>query len=98
MAGPDIFVSFGADTAGLEAAMASSKASVEALTRELATLAREQVQTGASADFALGQKMVEIARHLDQARNAAGELTRGHEKLGKSADSLKAHFEGISSR
>ena len=46
--------------------------------------------------------MLETARHLDQARNAAGELTQGHEKLGELADrqkgnsALKAHFEGVS--
>ena len=102
MAGPDLFISFGADTSGLEAAMASSKASVNAFTRELAALAREQIETGAAADSALGQKMVETARKLDQARNAAHELTQGQQNLGGSAehlggvvDTLKQRFEGV---
>ena len=91
MSDSDIYISFGGDTG----ALASAKASTSAFSRELATLAREQVAAGASAESALGQKMLETARHLDQARSAASELTHGHEKLGESADRQKGNFGGL---
>lgn len=92
----DIYVSFGADTAGLEASLASAKASVSALARELGTLAREQVKTGADAESALGQHMLAVARELDEAKRASSELK---EKLGEGAEGgflagVKENLEG----
>ena len=68
MAAADVYVSFGADTGGLEAAMAIAKAEVTAMTRELNALAREMRTTGASADSELGQKVLAAGASLASAK------------------------------
>ena len=50
MASSDVFVQFGADVGGLEAAFAGAKAETTALAREMKTLASEMQSTGAAAD------------------------------------------------
>jgi len=68
MAAADVYVSFGADTGGLEAALALAKAEVTAMTRELNTLAREMQKTGASADSELGQKVLALGESVALAK------------------------------
>jgi hypothetical protein len=85
MAGGEVYVTFGGDTGALEASLASAKASVSAFTRELGQLAREQVKTGADAESALGQRMLEAAKHLDEAKehvHGLKEEMEGGEKVG----------------
>ncbi len=82
MAG-DIYVTFGGDTAALEASLASAKASVNSFARELAALSREQIATGASADSELGQKMLAVAAQLTQAKGAVSGLKGELGELGK---------------
>lgn len=84
MAG-DIYVTFGGDTAGLEASLASAKASVNYFARELAALSRAQIATGASADSELGQKMLAVAAQLTQAKGVAAGLKGELGGLGKEA-------------
>jgi phage-related protein len=66
-----VYVTFGGDSSELEASMASAKAAVSAMTRELAALARQQVAAGSSAETELGQHMLAVAAHLTEAREAA---------------------------
>jgi hypothetical protein len=74
MAAADVYVSFGADTGGLEAALAVAKAEVTAMTRELNKLAREMQSTGATADSELGQKVLGIGASLATAKARAAEF------------------------
>ncbi len=76
----DIFVSFGADTGGLEAGVAIAKAQVQGMTRELTSLAREMVKTGASADSELGQKL----------RALGGQLAESKEQVAGFKEKLKS--------
>ena len=82
----DIYVSFGGDTASLEASLASAKTAVSNLARELAALSREQAATGASADSEIGQKMLAVAAQLTAAKSAVtglkGELSTVGEAAG----------------
>jgi len=68
MAGSDIYVTFGGDTAGLEASAAAARASINALANDMRSLARQMQATGASADSELGQKMLATAAKLVDAR------------------------------
>lgn len=79
----DVYVSFGADTGGLEAGVALAKAEVTAMTRELTALAREMVKTGASADSELGQKL----------RALGGELAEAKEQVSGFKEKLKPEGE-----
>jgi hypothetical protein len=79
--------------------IASAKASVSSFTRELATLARQQVATGAGADSALGQKMLEVVRHLDEAKESVAGLKEklkpeGGGESGGFLGGLKKQLEG----
>ncbi len=58
----DIYVSFGAETGELEAAMARSKAEVAALARELRQTANETQESGADIDSSLGKSLSEIGQ------------------------------------
>jgi hypothetical protein len=64
----DIYVTFGGDTAGLEASAATAKAAINALARDLASLSRQMQNTGAAADSELGQKVLATATKLTVAR------------------------------
>lgn len=57
----DVYVTFGGNTAGLEASVAAARATVNKFTRELASLSREVVKTGADAESELGQKLLSSA-------------------------------------
>jgi hypothetical protein len=94
----DIFVSFGADTGGLEAGVALAKASVTAMTRELTSLAREMVKAGASADSELGQKLSALGGKLAEAKE---QVSGFKEKLkqeggeGNFLSRMKEQLEGV---
>ena len=64
MASADIAYTFGADAAGLEAAIALAKANVNAYAADLRALAKEMKATGASADSELGEKMKSLGAGL----------------------------------
>ena len=76
--GKDIYVAFGADTGGLEAALALAKQNVTAMTRELNKLAKEMKTTGAAADSDLGARMktagAALAETKSQAKGFADQL------------------------
>lgn len=74
MASADVYVSFGADTGGLEAAMAIAKADVTAMTAELRKLAREMQSTGAAADSELGNRVLAAGTSLATAKAHATEI------------------------
>lgn len=76
MAG-DVYISFGGDTAGLEAAISVAKAEVKSLQAEMNALGREMQSTGATADSALGQSLRAAAENLVNAKAHTKEL--GHE-------------------
>jgi hypothetical protein len=71
----DIFVRFGADTGGLEAALALTKANVQGMTRELGSLARQMRTTGAGADSELGQKMRALGEQIAGAKSQALDIS-----------------------
>ena len=109
MAG-DIYVSFGAETGELEAAMARSKAEVQALGRELAATAREMQRSGADMDSSLGKSLTEIGQKMAEAKSHMAELRQemrggddgGVASFGEALEkalspiaSLKAHLSEI---
>ena len=71
----DIYVSFGAETGGLESAFALSKAQAASFGREVANMAREIVRAGDSADAALVQKLGAVSAELSEAKNRAKEFS-----------------------
>jgi hypothetical protein len=104
MSDGSVYVTFGGDTSQLEVAAANAKASVNSLTRELGTLARQQAQAGASADSDIKAKMLEVARSLDQARAgfaqsqaAMREHTQSAAQAGEGLSTLRERVDGIRS-
>jgi hypothetical protein len=97
MASSDVYVSFGADTGGLEAALALTKAQVQATQAELNKLGREMQKTGADADSALASAMVFVANDLTKAKAAAANLSAELKTLGtagaSSANDVANGFE-----
>src|SRR5271165_1110586 len=73
--GADVFVSFGADTGGLEAGFARAKAESKLLANEIANLAAEMVKAGASADSDLGQHLNQLGAQLADVKSHMGELS-----------------------
>ena len=101
MASTDVFVTFGGDTAGLEAALALAKVNVAATAAELRTLAREMQQAGSAATADLGSKMRVAAASLTEAKAAAAGLAsqlRGTstESIGHMAQ-LRETLQGLTS-
>ncbi len=100
MAGSEVYVSFGGDTAGLEASLASANASVRAFARELAALSAEQVKAGASAESEIGRKMLAVATELSEAKERIHELKGeasegGGEAEGGFLSRMKEGLEGV---
>lgn len=77
----DIYVAFGADTGGLEAALARANANVRALTRELNGVAKEMEKTGAAADSQLGMKLKSLGGDLATAKTRAGDISEQLHKM-----------------
>ena len=77
----DIYVAFGADTGGLEAALARANANVRALTRELNGVAKEMQTAGAAADSQLGMKLKSLGGDLATAKERAGGISDQMHKL-----------------
>src|SRR5579885_114921 len=92
MAG-DVYISFGGDTAGLEASIATAKAEVQSLQRELNSLGREMQSTGASADSELGQRMRAVAESLVGARSHSSELKSELSGLGGAAGEAGGYID-----
>jgi hypothetical protein len=86
----DIFISFGADTGGLEAALAVTKAQVAQATRELTALGREMAKTGAKADSDLGQRVAAAGANLATTKARVEELKDTLSTLGGSGSAAKA--------
>ena len=84
MAG-DVYISFGADTGELEAAMAKANAEVRALGRELAQLAGEARKAGSDADSELGQKLSATASALAEAKGHVRDLKQEMRGVGEAA-------------
>lgn len=70
----DIYVSFGADSGGLEAAFALAKAQTKDLASEMNALAREMAKTGATADSEVAQKLTAVGAQFAAAKAHAAEL------------------------
>ena len=99
MASSDLYVTFGADTGGLEAAMAVAKAEVTDLTREINKLGREMQSTGAAGNSALATHLravgVELAEAKERAKGFKESLKpEGGEGEGGFLAGLKEHLEG----
>ncbi len=97
MAG-DVYISFGADTGELEAAMAKANAEVKALGRELASLAGEARKAGADADSELGQKLSATAEALAGAKSHVRDLKeemRDLEKEARKGGEAQTVFDGL---
>ena len=73
MAG-DIYISFGAETGELEAAMAKTKAEVAALGRALTATAREMQKSGQDMDSSLGTHLKEVGAKLAEAKTRIADL------------------------
>ena len=86
----DIYVSFGADTGGLEAALALTKAQVTAMQRELTGMAREMQKTGAAADSELGQRMAALGGQLASAKASAKDISGSLGGLGHALETTGA--------
>ena len=99
MAG-DVYISFGGDTAGLEAAISVAKAEVKSLQAEMNALGREMQSTGSTADSALGQSLRAAAENLVNAKAHAGELRQelgGLNREGEGGGFFSKFKEGITS-
>ncbi len=83
----DIYVTFGGDTAALEASAAAAKAAIQSLQRDMASLARQMQATGASAESELGQKMLATAGKLVEARGGLAAIKDDMASLGAGAAS-----------
>ncbi|RBP03801.1 hypothetical protein DFR50_14249 [Roseiarcus fermentans] len=99
----DVYVSFGAETGDLEAAMAKTKAEVSSLGRELAQTAREMQKSGQDMDSSLGEhlkaigaKMAEAKEHMAELKTEIREAGEGREGgLSGLAEALKTPLESI---
>jgi hypothetical protein len=97
--GSHIYVTFGGDTAALEASLALIKAQTQATTRELATAPRAMNALGASADSEAGQKVYALAQQLTALQKSAasvrGELAAATPALGSLGGAAEKGFGGI---
>ena len=81
----DVYVTFGADTGALEAAMAKANAEVRALTRELSALANEGLKAGASASAEFVDRFNAAAESLAQAKGHVRDLKDEMRGVGQAA-------------
>ncbi len=92
----DVYFSFGADTGKLEAAMASAKAEVRALGRELAATAREMQESSAKMDSELGRSLTQTAQKMAEAKSHMSELRAEMRAAGEDgAGGFKGLLEGL---
>ena len=95
MAG-DIYISFGADTAELEASLAVAKAQVNSLASDFRDLTDQFVESGASIDSDLGQQMVALGGKMNQAKGhvvALKEELKGVGEKGEGEEERLSLFE-----
>ena len=95
MSGGDVYVSFGGDTAGLEAAMAVAKAEVSALGKEMRTLASEMQKAGASADSDLGRKLTALGAQFAEAKGHVTSLKNELRNTGAEGGLLESLRGGL---
>lgn len=95
MADKDVYLNFGADTAGLEAGLAQANAAVRAYTREMNNLANQLQRTGAGLDSELGQKLTAASGKLAQAKSAAAGLREELGKLSSPGESAEKSLGGL---
>ena len=81
--GADIFVSFGADTAELEASLAVAKAQVSALASDFRDLTEQFQDAGANIDSDLGQQMVALGGKMNDAKGHVTALKEELKGVGK---------------
>jgi hypothetical protein len=81
----EVYVSFGGNTSGLEAAVATARATVNKFQRDLANLSREFVATGASVESELGQKLLAAAGKVDIAKHSFADLKSQMQSLSSGA-------------
>jgi GH24 family phage-related lysozyme (muramidase) len=94
----DVYVTFGADTGALEAAMAKANAEVRALTRELSALANEGLKAGASASAEFVDRFNAAAESLAQAKGHVRDLKdemRGVGQAAKEGGEAQSVFDTI---
>ncbi len=84
MAG-DVYISFGADTGDLEAALAVARQQVVELNGDMRDLAQQMLDTGASADSDLGQRMTALGGKLNEAKGHVAGLKDELKGVGESA-------------
>ena len=70
----DYYISFGATTGELEAALARTKAQINAFGREMTSTARQMAKDGADMDSQLGQKLVKLGTDLGTAKSRFASL------------------------
>lgn len=88
----DIYVSFGGDTAALEAATAVVRGKMQHLGNEMRSLAREFNKAGASAESELGQKLRRLAQDMTGAKSVLAGL---QEQAKKGGDEIHALAEKL---
>lgn len=81
----DLYVSFGAETGPLEAALALTKAQLSSLTREATSTAREMAKAGADMDSALGSKLTSTGAKIGGLRAQMADLRAEMSKGGTGA-------------
>ena len=90
MASSDVFVTFGGDTAALEAACVVAKTQIQQLTREMQTAAREFNKTGGAADSELGQKLKGLGAQVAATKSRLSELRAIQPNFAPAANSAEA--------
>jgi phage-related protein len=98
MASSDVYLSFGAETGDLEAALARAQAEVKRTTAEMRTLASEMARTGSSMDSDMGSRLSSLGSKLTEAKESVSgfkDELKGVEGGGGFIAGLKEKVEGF---
>lgn len=88
----DVYVTFGGDTAALEAATAAVRAQMQSMAREMRSVALDFNKVGAAADSELGKKLKALGGEMAAAKSSLGELSAMSAKGG---DAIKRMAETV---
>ena len=92
----DIYVAFGADTAGLVAAIAVMNAQVKATTTTVNALGKEMEKAGASASAEIGTKLIGASQKLVSSREQLASYTAQLKSLDSGAATAAHGVEALS--
>ena len=95
MANADIFVAFGADTGGLEAALALTKAQVSGFQTELNKLGKEMANAGKESERQFATAMTFVANDLAKAKEQAKGFSDQLKETGGAAPALAHGVEQV---